>query len=533
MTQKVCVVGGGASGVALLWCIAKAKQHGLPGWDYDVTLIHEPTKGLAGVGGHSCVYTVTVNGNNYAIDLGVQMIAPKMYPNTMCMMNLPEFAAINLQPVELNISCTFPPDKGTTPYWGNFPAYQSTPLYLSGNADCATFESLMKAEPYLMAPLSAYLNANQSQFKDLAHFEDFFLDPYMSIMNGYGQALLGDVIVPEIAMIFNDQYASFTSSTSGFQRFEGGAVTLVQAMFDFAQAQLGSALHFVSPATVDSVYPSPAGGPVTVQWTPDTAPPVSDTFDAVVLAVDMSTSAQLLDNPHNNLWNFYSQFVGQGVWGLVPGYCYLHTDTSVLAPGMPDPLEETLQFTAAFAPAPNPTPYNLVNSFTTYIERNLMQVPKPDYDNFPYLLTMYGFDPTTYIGPPPAPPVPAASKTLWQSNWIHGMWLPSFMWAQKLVFHIAQSSSQHYPAYPSQKKTNIFFVGNNLTMDSEEGAIASALVLAKYAFGIPANDYVIGFFNFNAGQVLRATAFYHLFFNIMFPGLEGPASKLLSVVDLL
>src|SRR6266851_890928 len=171
MTQRVCIVGGGASGIAMLWCVAKAKQQGLGGWDYDVTLIHQPTAGLTGVGGHSCAYPVTVNGSEYWIDLGVQMIAPKMYPNTMCLLRLPEFAGIKLQPVELNISCAFPPVGGTTPYWGNFPGYQSTPLYQSGEADCSAFDHLMKAEPYLLAPLSAYLNANKNLFNDLDSFE--------------------------------------------------------------------------------------------------------------------------------------------------------------------------------------------------------------------------------------------------------------------------------------------------------------------------------------------------------------------------
>jgi hypothetical protein len=39
--------------------------------------------------------------------------------------------------------------------------------------------------------------------------------------------------------------------------------------------------------------------------------------------------------------------------------------------------------------------------------------------------------------------------------------------------------------YPNQPKTGIFFAGNNLTMDSEEGALGSALVVADYAFDIP------------------------------------------------
>ena len=198
---------------------------------------------------------------------------------------------------------------------------------------------------------------------------------------------------------------------------------------------------------------------------------------------------------------------------------------------MPDPLQETLQFTASYATGVSP--YDLSATYTTYIERNLLQVPEPDADDFPYLLTMYGYDPTNYAGPPPAPPVPDPAKTLWSSNWIHGMWLPSFMWGQKLAFHAVQGTSPHYAPYRSQPDTSVYFAGNNLTMDSQEGAIGSALVLAEYAFGIPAQQYATAS-SPSAGLVLRASAFFELFWNMMFPGLvPGGPAKLLSVLDVL
>ena len=253
MTQRVCIVGGGATGVTLLWALAKAKQQGFAGWDYDVTVLHEPTPGLSGLGGHSATYPVEVNGNTYEIDLGVQMVAPAMYPNMMCMLALPELASVKLAPVDLKISCAFPPSGGVTPYWGNFPAYQSTDLYEQHAADCAMFGQLLTDEPILLAPLANYLAANGSQFADLTSFESFFLDPYMSIMNGYGQALLGDVLVPEIALLFNEGFASFVDSGTGFQRFVGGAITFVDALAQFAQVQLGSALHLVTPAQATAI----------------------------------------------------------------------------------------------------------------------------------------------------------------------------------------------------------------------------------------------------------------------------------------
>ena len=39
MTQRVCIVGGGATGVALLWLEAKT-QHEHPTAQYEITLVH-------------------------------------------------------------------------------------------------------------------------------------------------------------------------------------------------------------------------------------------------------------------------------------------------------------------------------------------------------------------------------------------------------------------------------------------------------------------------------------------------------------
>jgi hypothetical protein len=67
------------------------------------------------------------------------------------------------------------------------------------------------------------------------------------------------------------------------------------------------------------------------------------------------------------------------------------------------------------------------------------------------------------------------------------MWLPTFMMSQKEAFGTAQGVS---PAWnnplgpPGKRFSNLFFAGNNLTMDSEEGAFGSAMALAKYMFNI-------------------------------------------------
>ena len=138
MTQKVCIVGGGASGVALLWCLAKAQQQNTG--NFEITLVHDdlvyvngqPQPGIPSLGGHSRTVPVTVNGTEYWIDLGVQMIAPVMYPNLRGAHEL---------------------------------------------ADAATFEALLKAQPGLMLSLQTLLNSDTGLFKDLSTFETYFLDP--------------------------------------------------------------------------------------------------------------------------------------------------------------------------------------------------------------------------------------------------------------------------------------------------------------------------------------------------------------------
>src|SRR5215510_2469784 len=117
MADSLCIVGGGASGVALAWCLAKARQLGLPGKQFKITLLHDQPQ----LSGHSFSVPVTVNGVQHVIDLGVQMIAPSVYPNLNLMLQLPEFLSVHLSDVSLKISCAFPPQGANTPYWGNFP----------------------------------------------------------------------------------------------------------------------------------------------------------------------------------------------------------------------------------------------------------------------------------------------------------------------------------------------------------------------------------------------------------------------------
>ena len=489
--KKVCIVGGGASGVGLLWCLAKAQQLGLTTDKWVIRLIHDD----ANVGGHSRTVTVQMNGKPVELDTGVQMIAPAMYPGLSCMLDLPEFAPVELQHVDLRIACAFPPTDAATPYWGNFPAYQSTDLYKQGAAAASVFQTLLSAASLKKDPVELaetvrqFLDKNAAAFPSptaLKLFTDYFLDPYMSIMNGYGAARLGTTALVDIAALWDLGFASFTEATEGYARFAHGAQSWVKQMADLAKSQFGPGLQLTLNSSVTQIYPGTTGAPV-VMWVDNKTKKQSlETFDMVVSTLDMQTNSGVFNNPNNKSWaTVYEprigvtagQKSGTTVWPLIPGYCYVHQDASVLAPGMPQPSQETLQVTASYA-GDGHGGYDLVKSYTTYVESNLLGI-KLTNPSDEWYLTMYGFDPSDYGIKPPSTKIPAF-------DWVHGMWMPTFMLSQKLAFHTAQGISQFHPARPGQQATGIFFTGNNLTMDSEEGALMSGLCLAKYAFGIDA-----------------------------------------------
>ena len=105
-------------------------------------------------------------------------------------------------------------------------------------------------------------------------------------------------------------------------------------------------------------------------------------------------------------------------------------------------------------------------------------------------------------------------------NWVHGMWLPSFMWNQKVMMRNAQGVSPYSAPLPTQRDTHIYFAGNNLTMDSEEGALISAMALARYAFNVDPLAIVLGRTGLLDSQAIVARVFYLAMYNLMFPGLD-------------
>lgn len=482
--QRICIVGGGAAGVGLAWALAKASQLGLQGASYDITLVHD---GPA-VGGHSLSKPVTLGGRPVRIDCGVQMIAPSMYPLTLSMLALPEFASVKLAPVDLRIACAFPgPEKGGVQYWGNFGNYRGTPLGQSGMADAVVFQNLLKLkrglgyELELAETVDTLIRKNAALFTngDPTHFVTYFLDGYMSIMNGYGDALLDQLLVGDLAPLFDLGYASFTEQVQNYGRFQDGADTWVKQMWALAVQQLGPAIRGVFGASVTTLYPSPSGP--TVVWK-DLASGRSSGpqgFDVVVSTLDMRSNSLILDNPQNPLWaEVFEPSIGTvkdaystSVWPLMAGFCSLHQDPSVLAP---TPRQEVLQFNALPGAKDGGPAFDLLKSNSTYIASNLMGIPGVDPRDDWYV-TMYGFVPD---------PKDRPQKEAWSGAWTHGMWLPTFMVREKIRFHRAQSKSPFHKPHFDQAQTGIFFAGNNLVMDSEEGALASGLAIAKYAFGI-------------------------------------------------
>jgi hypothetical protein len=98
---------------------------------------------------------------------------------------------------------------------------------------------------------------------------------------------------------------------------------------------------------------------------------------------------------------------------------------------------------------------------------------------------------------------------------------------EKLKFHRAQSKSPYHAAHLDQAQTNIFFAGNNLVMDSEEGALASGLAIAKYAFGVDPIQLLTPPGGVKTPTLEKAQIeFDAMFAAIMFPSLleEGLAS---------
>jgi hypothetical protein len=386
--------------------------------------------------------------------------------------------------------------------------------------------------------LASFFKSPPASFKKPERWVNYFLKPYLSIINGYGAALMPETVFGDLFPLFTKfplpkswkmptPLGNFNQPGVGWQRFTKGARSWVQAMADVAGELAPSVIHNNSCA--QAVWADQKSGKVTVQWQEKGKSELQEeTFDKVVLTTDMWTNSVLLQNKNNKtLWDsLYEKYIGYGlkyegpnprsanvcrdpagvkyvenvndaVWPLMWGMCYIHSDASMLSPDLMDQ-KETLQFNAYYAPGKTDGNYNLSDTFTTYVQKNVLS--DPDADGL--YLTMYG-----YIPDPDKYRVPDPKKVYFQEPWTHGKWTPAFMSGPKGDLHKAQGLGS--VSYPGQVDTNIYFAGNNTVADSEEGALVSAISMAEYAFNV--RNPITGFNPL-------AWFIHHTYRNVMFPG---------------
>lgn len=532
--KKVCIVGGGATGAAMLWALS---QDAAVRQEWDITLIHnQPT-----VGGHSLTFSTVRNGETLYIDIGVQFIAPMLYPNVHVMLKMPDFQSVEARDYnELQIACAFPRDSaGNMQNWGNFPAYQTGPQFSAlynpdMQKDIDEFQSFIELSIPLgwgMKSVQDYFDNPPVPLSNPDQFINYLVAPYLSIINGYGSAELDKTIFYELAPLFGvlpfsnffsklglpTPLGSFSKPGVGWQRFAKGAQSWVQAMAD-AALKNSPFSNLIFNAEVTGVWTNQTTGQVTVQWTAN-GTPNSDTFDKVILTTDMWTNSKLLNNTNNQyFWdNLYEKYVGYGedqngnplgqpvVWELMYGACYIHTDVNILSPDLRNQ-QETNQFNAYYAGTGGGN-YDLFKTFTTYIQKNVLGTPSsPDMNADGIYLTMYGYVPQQGDTIP--------DQSTWLTDpiiWTHGKWTPASMGTAKSNLYMAQGLGGI--SYLGQMNTNVYFAGNNTTVDSEEGALISAMAIANYAFGVqyPLLDPSDPLFS------LYAWKMYDLYHNVMFP----------------
>jgi predicted NAD/FAD-binding protein len=515
-TQKVCIIGGGVAGVGLWWTLSQPNQ---PGADWDVTLIHDG----AALGGHALTVPVTYNGTSFPIDTGVQFFIPLFYPNISELLKRPGIAS--QVPVvdydQLKVACGFPRLNNVPQNWGNFPAYQTGPNFAMYTPDMLNdalrFQAFMDdalVEGWGSKTIAEYFNSLAVPYANQNDFLNYFLYPYLSIINGYGASLADQVTFDDLVPLFANVpgvypgLGNFTQPGSGYRRFVNGASSLVEALAAEAQANKPAALLLNTEVVAVSASAS-LPGPVTVTWSTMQSPVTTQQqFDKVVITTDILTAAGLVNNPSNQtLWNtLYSKYLDATDWPLLPGKCYIHTDATMLSPDLQQQ-QESLQFTATNAPTSSYPYYNMFKTYTTYLQQNIHNDPRAAG----LFLTMYGYVPD----PGQGDRVPNATQVIFEEVWSHGMWLPSFMLPAKRNLHLAQGKGVSL-SYPGQLDTGIYFAGNNTTADSLEHSFISGEIIANYAFGAP----------FPLGLHLYAWGMYKLFYDeFMFPQ-ATPGAKL-------
>ena len=504
--KRVCIIGGGIAGVGAWWTLAQQNQAA----QWDVTIIHDDDS----FGGHARTIQVSHNGHVTPVDTGVQFFVPLFYPSIQALLRQPGIAErVPVAPYDsLKVGCGFPRRGGQPQNWGNFGAYRTgpnfamyTPVMYRNAQRFQTFMDIALLEGYADKTLQWYFDNEPIKYEDQTAFLDYFIYPYLSIINGYGAALADQVTFEDLVPLFANfppKYpglGSFTLPGAGYARFLNGASSLVDALAAQAR-QLTDAKEFLSATVLSVAASSTLPGPVTVIWKDRNARTITQQFDKVIITTDMLTAGGLLNNTANGrLWELlYSKYLTKQQWHLLPGKCYIHTDVSILSPDLRQQ-QETLQFTAWYAGQDAPPYYSMFDTYTTYLQSNIHGT----VGSQGLYLTMYGYVPDGS----PRQRVPDPNSVLFQEEWTHGMWLPSFMLDSKRALHMAQGKGA-LQSYPGQLDTGIYFAGNNTTADSLEQAFVSGEIIANYALGAR--------FPF-AGEV-AAYIMYELFYReFMFP----------------
>lgn len=520
MAKKVGIVGAGASGCALAWSLTQdeVRPH------VEVTVFHDEDV----VGGHSKTIPVWFDDageghvadaaspappgkTTYPVDIGVQFVCPTLYPNLYEHLQRPEMSSVKLTPhPELKLSGSF----SDTMNWGNFPAYQAGPRF-DACYDAATkhlageFQEDMKYAPF--TPLDGIkFSTNVERYLQVkgvgwdTSFFRYLLIPYLSIINGYGTSDLLETTVEDLFPIFvkipglqdDGPYGNFLDVGRGWARFTTGATSWCEAMAMYATSkgatvQTDTWVLRVSPRADGKVVVVTAPTADVMAHRADPAHVVPETehvFDEVVLTTDMTTNRELLDHPANALYPVQKEYITQDKFALIPGVCYIHQDDECLSPHLRDKLEDG-QFVGAYAwdpanagTAPYGMPYDLGSSFQTYLMRNILGTPVDCH------VSMYARDDTAKR--------PDPAKVIYKKEWRHGRWVASFFENAKRELHRIQGVG------------NVWFAGNNTTIDSEEGALISAMVIA---------NKIDERFVYPFDPASQAFFFFEYFQNTMFP----------------
>ena len=525
--KELCIVGGGPAGVGLAWAMS---QDPAIAAQWKITIIHDEDQ----VGGHCATYPVPnpVTGKTVPVDIGVQCVAPLINPNVSLMLTEPAFTkgAPVVDAPPLKIACAFPQRNGQPMNWGNFPKYQQGPLFQLYSEpgmvkDCQQLQDFMKdffdfdknwagksVQDWLNAPVGGPLT-------NPTDFTWYFVDPYMSVIMGYGRPDLSEILFEDLLPIFGKipEYpgpmGSWTQPGVGWQRWVKGARSWVQTMYDVASQSVEIDFAKSSKATAVWLDLNNRTGPVTVAY-PEF--PNGKAFDKVVLTTDMQTNAGLLKNPNNAAaWQaLYQDVLSPQRWNVLQGgTCYIHGDTSILSPELLSLGHESVQFTAyhSTVDAKPGEPYNLDTTYASYFVENVRQDPAAKQ----MYVTMYG----------PNQPQDTLPKNPYVTKpFIHGLWLPGSMEQSTKVVYRAQGAGGMNGGKPwlPNTGTNLYFAGNNTTMDSVEGALVSALVIANYAFGVPYSMPL-------KWIQLEAFALYlYLYTELMFPMSDAKVRRVLA-----